>query len=131
MLIDGSRVRVRYAVDGGLGWAVVRAHLHPRHIESPEELSAFPGGLLHIMTDQLSDAGVVLPRILTETAFGQDGPAAELMHTAEPRLLSINDDNVLGFGWLYLPYRALVTIYRQQWLGAFLPHMCSPFLASC
>lgn len=119
--IVGPDESLRFAVDNGVGWAIVQTHLHSRQIEQPHEFVLFPGALLNSMTYSLSQAGVNIPNDLRSVTLDRTGPLEEVFAPGEIALVTIDESHMLAVVWRYQTYRMVVTVYRDDWLGALLP----------
>jgi hypothetical protein len=109
-------------VNGGRGWAVVQAQLHPRQREQAPEFRAFPNALLENMSYRLAQSGLQLPDDLRAATIERSAPTGDFLAAGEACLLTVNDTNLLGWARRYQDYQAFVTIYQDDWLAALLPH---------
>jgi hypothetical protein len=112
---------LRAAVDGGRGWAVVQAHLHPRQVAEAHEFRMFPHALLHTMTYRLTQLGVELAGDIREATVDRAQPVNDVFAEGDVCLVAVNDTKVLGCEWHFDGYESFVTVYRDRWLGALLP----------
>lgn len=119
--IDGSKTSLRCVLDGGRGWAVVQAQLHPRQVEEPHEFKVFPNGLLHTMTYRLTQLGVEFPDDLRVATISRAIPSDDAWAEGEVCLVIVDDTKVLGCSWQFGEYETFVTIYQNRWLGALFP----------